>query len=237
MRSSLKGVLLLTALLAFAGPAGASGLRELPLRADYCSILYALANATDARCQGAVPVQGRGQARGIGADPLVALPTDPGAGREAMPPRHRPDVKPAPSVRVAATEAVAPAPADAGTADDAEGGYFIRFGLNSDRIEGEYIDHVDALAEVMRSELLADTCLRLVGHTDASGPADYNLALGLRRARAVRAALTDRGGLAPDRVEAISRGEAELLPGRAPNDAVHRRVEVLSRARGAGGCG
>lgn len=45
------------------------------------------------------------------------------------------------------------------------------------------------------------------GFTDPSGPAAYNLALGQRRADAVKAALIDQGRLSADRVRAVSYGE------------------------------
>lgn len=50
--------------------------------------------------------------------------------------------------------------------------------------------------------------LSLIGHTDSSGPRDENVALGRRRAAAVRSALV-RGGVAEQRIRIGSRGEDE----------------------------
>lgn len=47
--------------------------------------------------------------------------------------------------------------------------------------------------------------LRIAGHTDARGAAEYNLALGLRRASAVRKYLADRG-IALSRLAVVSFG-------------------------------
>ena len=70
----------------------------------------------------------------------------------------------------------------------------------------------------------------VVGHTDAVGSDQFNDALGLRRAEAVRAALIDAGVPASD-VQAISRGKRALAiktpDGRA--EPRNRRVEIIVR--------
>src|SRR5262249_36057195 len=48
------------------------------------------------------------------------------------------------------------------------------------------------------------------GHTDTSGPADYNMALSLRRANAVKDALV-RNGVPATAIAVIGRGEQGLL--------------------------
>ena len=70
--------------------------------------------------------------------------------------------------------------------------------------------------------------LEIQGHTVATGPADYNQQLGLRRAESVRRQLHDQG-VALDRMATISYGEEAPLE---PNDtadgrASNRRVEVV----------
>lgn len=71
------------------------------------------------------------------------------------------------------------------------------------------------------------TTVDVVGHTDATGEADYNVDLSLRRADAVMRELTAQG-VARDRIEAIGAGEAQPV---ASNDtetgrAQNRRVEI-----------
>lgn len=71
------------------------------------------------------------------------------------------------------------------------------------------------------------TTVAVVGHTDATGEADYNVDLSLRRADAVMRELTAQG-VARDRIEAIGAGEAQPV---ASNDtesgrAQNRRVEI-----------
>lgn len=50
--------------------------------------------------------------------------------------------------------------------------------------------------------------LSITGHTDYIGTETYNLALGMRRAQAVKEFFTGRG-IDPEKIETVSRGEAE----------------------------
>ena len=72
--------------------------------------------------------------------------------------------------------------------------------------------------------------LALQGHTDSRGGIEYNLALGQKRAEAVRSGL-QLLGVEPHRVEAVSYGKEQLAdPG--SSDAAHqrnRRVEFEYR--------
>jgi len=70
--------------------------------------------------------------------------------------------------------------------------------------------------------------LTCTGHTDTSGPANYNMALSLRRANTVKAALV-RQGVPADTITVVGRGETALLV--ATKDGVrepqNRRVEIV----------
>ena len=86
-------------------------------------------------------------------------------------------------------------------------------------------DNLSELAESL--EAYEDTRVLVVGHTDATGSDSYNQALSERRAASARTYLLRRG-IAPDRVEALGRGESEPVStneteqGRQQN----RRVEI-----------
>jgi peptidoglycan-associated lipoprotein len=70
------------------------------------------------------------------------------------------------------------------------------------------------------------------GHADARGTNEYNLALGQRRATAIRDYLVGVG-VAADRMVVVSKGEEELLC-REDNDACHarnRRVHFVATAK------
>ena len=91
--------------------------------------------------------------------------------------------------------------------------------------EGDYTSLAELAAYLKASP---ERRVMLVGHTDASGSQEANLALSKQRAQSVRQRLIDRFGLAPDRITA--EGVGALAP-RASNlteagRTLNRRVEV-----------
>jgi outer membrane protein OmpA-like peptidoglycan-associated protein len=86
---------------------------------------------------------------------------------------------------------------------------------------------LDNLAAVLASHPTLLARVRIAGHTDDRGEADYNKDLSQRRADAVKAYLVSRG-IAGDRIEAVGAGEEKPLE---PNDSAtgrarNRRVEI-----------
>ena len=67
--------------------------------------------------------------------------------------------------------------------------------------------------------------LRIVGHTDASGPWSYNQKLSELRAEEVKRFFVSDCGVAPDRLQAVGVGEQFPFDEGAPDAAVNRRVE------------
>ncbi len=65
------------------------------------------------------------------------------------------------------------------------------------------------------------------GHTDTSGPENYNMALSLRRATTVKGALV-REGVPAGSIETVGRGEMNLLiqTGDGVREPQNRRVEI-----------
>lgn len=74
-----------------------------------------------------------------------------------------------------------------------------------------------------------DRQIALVGHTDASGGLDANIAISRRRAEAVRAALIEAHGIAPSRVTAEGVGFLVPLASNATEEgrSANRRVEAV----------
>jgi hypothetical protein len=66
-----------------------------------------------------------------------------------------------------------------------------------------------------------------IGNTDTSGPPDYNMALSLRRAEAVKGALI-QNGIPAAAIETVGRGETNLLVPTADGvrEPQNRRVEI-----------
>jgi OOP family OmpA-OmpF porin len=84
---------------------------------------------------------------------------------------------------------------------------------------------LDQQAEVLRNS--PDLRLQIIGHTDGVGTDAYNNSLGRRRALSAKTYLEKRG-IAPQRMEVISRGKSQPI---ATNDteegrAMNRRIEL-----------
>ncbi len=72
--------------------------------------------------------------------------------------------------------------------------------------------------------------VRVEGHTDASGPEDFNMKLSQRRAEAVRDYLVDKG-IAADRLEAVGYGETKPIAGNpGPEALAHSRAVLIAAA-------
>lgn len=67
--------------------------------------------------------------------------------------------------------------------------------------------------------------LRIVGHTDATGPWSYNQKLSELRAEEVKRFFVSDCGVAPERLQAVGVGEQFPFDDAAPEAAVNRRVE------------
>jgi outer membrane protein OmpA-like peptidoglycan-associated protein len=104
----------------------------------------------------------------------------------------------------------------------------IHFAFDSATIEPASRPLLDALGRALRDDMAA-AVVRIEGHTDSTGPADYNLRLSVRRARAVRDYLTTRFAIAPRRLPTEGHGARRPLRGNATEEGrrINRRVEVV----------
>jgi peptidoglycan-associated lipoprotein len=86
------------------------------------------------------------------------------------------------------------------------GGDFIeiKFAFDSDAIDDAAREAIGANAELLAAD--ANRRAEIEGHCDGRGSSEYNLALGARRARAVRDALVELG-VAAERLSTVSYGE------------------------------
>ncbi|CAH1747383.1 Flagellar motor protein MotB [Thauera humireducens] len=103
------------------------------------------------------------------------------------------------------------------------------FASGSTVIRPSLASALDTIAPSLASE--AGVAIKVVGHTDSQGSEMVNLRLSIDRAEAVVAYLATRG-VAPERLTADGRGEADPLTGNATEEgrARNRRVELLLRA-------
>ncbi len=107
----------------------------------------------------------------------------------------------------------------------------IPFELNSDRLQPEASTQLDALAQALATAELATSRLEIIGHTDSSGAAEYNLKLSEGRAESVRRYLIAKYQIGDDRLRPTGRGEEEPIPGTDPASAENRRVEIRLLSR------
>lgn len=112
------------------------------------------------------------------------------------------------------------------------GGAFkdISFAFDSDRLDAAAQNAVSHNAAILEAD--AKRKVELEGHCDERGSSEYNLALGARRARAVKDALA-AAGISSDRMSTVSYGE-ELPLCKAQSDdcwASNRRVHLVDLMR------
>lgn len=75
--------------------------------------------------------------------------------------------------------------------------------------------------------------IALVGHTDAKGSDEYNMALGMRRAESVRNYMISKGIPASDIVSVTSEGKRNMLPEYDIFSVQQRRVRILAEYEGS----
>lgn len=85
---------------------------------------------------------------------------------------------------------------------------------------------LDKLGQALASSEFADDRWFIEGHTDASGPADYNEALSQRRAISVMSYLVESHHIAPALLIPVGKGESEPYDAARPNASINRRVRV-----------
>ena len=105
----------------------------------------------------------------------------------------------------------------------AAGNVFL-FAFDSYTLSAEATAALDAHVALLKT---SDSRVRLEGHTDERGTREYNMALGERRANAVRDYLTING-ISSYRIETVSYGEEQPVAygsGEA-NWSQNRRVEL-----------
>jgi outer membrane protein OmpA-like peptidoglycan-associated protein len=121
------------------------------------------------------------------------------------------------------------APAKPGAAAPAgKANLLITFLTNSSQLTPEAEGIVATLAQAMKAEALAGMRFKVQGHADARGDPQVNLALSQSRAAAVARELSQRHGIAADRLDSEGRGSAEPLNKQRVDAPENRRVTVIS---------
>jgi len=109
-------------------------------------------------------------------------------------------------------------------------GYVTNFAYDSAEIGSQAIDDLKVIAAFLADK--GDITLVIEGHCDERGSRDYNLALGARRAIAMRDVLT-ANGIDTNRIKTVSYGkERPIIVGSTPEAwARNRRAVIRQQAR------
>jgi peptidoglycan-associated lipoprotein len=99
------------------------------------------------------------------------------------------------------------------------------FAFDSSKLDKGGVALFDRIGSCINDGKLGDQKIELVGFTDDRGTAEYNMALGQRRADAGKSELV-RSGVSSDRLTSESRGKEEATGTDEQSRALDRRVEV-----------
>jgi outer membrane protein OmpA-like peptidoglycan-associated protein len=97
----------------------------------------------------------------------------------------------------------------------------VLFAPNSDTLPAASYAEVDKLGTVLSWPQYTDYRIQLAGHTDSQGSERKNQALSERRVQSIKAYLTQRFHIAPERVQTVGYGSAKPI---APNDTSEEAV-------------
>ncbi len=199
-----------------------------------------LGGASANRAGAAVQAGGGGSSAGSGAEAAAApgSAAAPVASRIVIPVDLTSRSAAAPAGQGGAGAAVGSGASSAAGASGAAGGSamaavpanlrqgnVVRFAFDSFEIAPEYLTLVDAHARFLSAN--PGRKVTVAGHADEQGGREYNLALGQKRAEAVRQRLTFLG--VPDRqIEAVSFGEEKPVATGSGEEAFaqNRRAEI-----------
>lgn len=104
----------------------------------------------------------------------------------------------------------------------------VRFPVDLAELSPEARAALDGFAEQIRADN-ENVYIEIQGHTDSTGPQEYNLRLGEARAQAVRRYLSQQHGFALHRMAVISYGEEAPVADNGTRDgrAANRRVALI----------
>jgi outer membrane protein OmpA-like peptidoglycan-associated protein len=152
------------------------------------------------------------------ATEAVAIPQASGGATGRPSPRAAQAASASPVVAAPAAPPGAERVAEAGSV-----AFHINFAFSSATLPDSAHGMIDRIAQLMKET--PDLKLRVEGHTDAAGPADYNVSLSEERARSVARYLRSQG-IGSDRLILVGKGKSEpLTPD--PYDAANRRVQFV----------
>jgi OmpA-OmpF porin, OOP family len=104
----------------------------------------------------------------------------------------------------------------------------IQFNPDTPVIRPESYRMIARIADALTNPALMSFTFLVVGHMDATGRRDNNLALSQRRAEAIRDALVNTFKVSSKRVFAVGLGEEQLLDANNPKAAVNQQAQIVT---------
>ena len=104
----------------------------------------------------------------------------------------------------------------------------IQFAYNSSELSDSSIAQLNELGKALNSETLGNYAFDVAGHTDATGSANYNRDLSIRRAETVKRYLDMQLGISSERLSTTGWGEDKPIRPENPGHPDNRRVEVIN---------
>ena len=104
--------------------------------------------------------------------------------------------------------------------------FMVFFDWDRSNLSQQALNTIQQAADAYKSK--GSARITATGHTDTSGPANYNMALSLRRANAVKDALV-RDGVPATAISVVGKGETDLLvpTGDGVREPQNRRVVIV----------
>jgi len=108
---------------------------------------------------------------------------------------------------------------------------YIQFAFDSEKIRKADEKELQTAIDFVKK--YPETKIVVLGHTDSTGPDEYNKKLSQRRADAVKKYLVDSGHVKADMITAEGRGEAEPIADNKTKEgrAKNRRVEIAEHGK------
>lgn len=109
---------------------------------------------------------------------------------------------------------------------DTSNGLSLYFGYDSAALTAAAQEELRKLGQALRAPEFSNVYWLIEGHTDASGPADYNQRLSEARATSARRFLIEDAGIAPDQLITVGKGKTQLYDPARPTASINRRVRL-----------
>ncbi|MDQ3059979.1 MAG: OmpA family protein [Pseudomonadota bacterium] len=117
------------------------------------------------------------------------------------------------------------------SAKPAKASLLITFKTNSAALTPHAKQSLDVVGQALTSNKLADFRFAIQGHADPRGDSESNLRLSQLRAESVRQYLVQNNHIEDERLEAVGRGDKELLNTANPIAPENRRVTIVNLSK------